>query len=53
MVPTIKILSVNGKWANILYSSSNARSRQKIENIKEDYNKGIINVVNPANLDLD
>jgi len=51
MIPKIRIMSTSGKWANIKYTMSNAKSRMRSDQLKEDYEKGIISVVNPGILD--
>lgn len=50
MTPRIKILHVDSKWTSIRYVNSNAKSRIKTEQLKSDFENGILDVVNPQSL---
>jgi len=44
-------MSTAGKWTNIKYTMSNAKSRIRSEQLKEDYENGKIEIVNPEALE--
>ena len=46
-VPRIRIKSANSKWVNIMYTSSSAKSRMPMEQLKNQIKSGLIEVVNP------
>ena len=47
MKSSIKIMSNMGKWSNIKYVNSNARSRMSTKQLIQDHNNGKIDIVNP------
>lgn len=47
MKTSIRIISNVGKWSNIKYVSSNARSRMNTKQLNDDFKNGLIDVVNP------
>jgi len=47
MKPEIRIINTAGKWTNIKYTMSNAKSRIKSDQLKLDYENGVIAIVNP------
>lgn len=48
----VKVSSQVGKWVNIKYTSSNARSRMKLDKLIDQYEKGHIEITNPEVLDI-
>lgn len=46
MQVNIRITSVNSKWANFQYLSSNSKSRILTKTLKQELENGTINVVN-------
>ena len=51
MKPELKIMSQVGKWTNVKYTMSNAKSRIKSDKLKADYEAGIITLSNPEMLE--
>ena len=51
MKPELKIMSHVGKWTNVKYTMSNAKSRIKSDKLREDYKAGIITLSNPEMLE--
>ncbi len=51
MKPELKIMSHVGKWTNVKYTMSNAKSRIKSDKLIEDYKAGIITLSNPEMLE--
>ena len=51
MRPSIKILSVNNKWANVMYNSSSARSRMRVAKLLEQHENDNIEILNPEMLE--
>lgn len=47
MLPKVKIVHQDSKWTKVKYTSSNAITRIKTEQLKEDYANGIIDLTNP------
>ncbi len=50
MTPRIKILNTDKKWTSIRYVNSNAKSRIRTDQLKSDFDKGILDVINPQSL---
>lgn len=51
MKPKIKIISSTGKWTNVIYMASSAKVRMTTEKLKESYENGTIELVNPTKLE--
>lgn len=49
--PQIRIKSTTGRWVNIMYISSSAKSRIPLQQLKSQIKQDLIDVVNPELLD--
>ena len=51
MKTTLKVLSNFGKWSNVKYMSSNAKTRMNTKKLIDDHKSGKIDIINPWMLD--